>query len=93
MPWLLVVSPTPNLVANMMVRGPFPVNCVQLIPARHGDLQQFSESVEAAMSKADSLCRIPYAGVLADKVPDSILVAVCFSYHFVRHTSWTFLTV
>ncbi len=68
--WILVISTSPNLVANMIIRGPLPLNAVQLVPSHMegNDMNSFSDLMNAALLRSDSLNRIPFAGGLAQNV-------------------------
>ncbi len=64
-PWILVISDSPNYTANMVVRGPMPLNCVQLLP-RNMNLDEFSTGMTAAVSKADALTKIHFASTVSE---------------------------
>ena len=68
--WVLTISPDTMLMANIIVRGPFPLNAVQLIPNRlHGtELNEFADRRTASIARADSLGRINYIGSVQTKV-------------------------
>ena len=67
---MLTISPDTMLMANIIVRGPFPLNAVQLIPNRlHGtELNEFADRMTASIARADSLGRINYIGSVQIKV-------------------------
>jgi hypothetical protein len=68
--WVLAISPDTQLMANMIVRGPFALNAVQLIPNRlhANELADFADRMSASIAKADSLNRIFYVGTVQNRV-------------------------
>ncbi len=68
---MLVISDSPNFAANMVVRGPMPLNCVQLLP-RNMNLDDFSTGMTAAVSKADALPKIHFASTVAEALTGKV---------------------
>ena len=66
-PWILVVASSPNFAASMVVRGPLPLNIVQLLP-KVQPLDEFSTLLNAAVSKADELTKIHYPTTVAESL-------------------------
>ena len=48
------------LVPNLVLRGPFPLNGVQLVPSRmvEGDMKTFADMMNAALVRLDALSKI-----------------------------------
>ena len=65
-PWVLVIAESPALVANLVVRGPLPLNCLQLLPRANADIAEFGELMTSALAKADGLMTINYPGHVVD---------------------------
>lgn len=68
--WILCISPDTQLVAIIIVRGPFALNAVQLLPHRlHGsELADFAEKMTASIARADALNHINYASTVFNRV-------------------------
>ena len=64
-PFLLIISEQPNLSANLVTRGPFPLNVLHMVPGPF-DLQEFGESMTASIKQADGLTVPGYAGAVAE---------------------------
>ena len=68
-PWVLVMANSTNLVANLMVRGPFASNAV-LLSHKNVILEEFSGDLVSGLSKADGLMKVPYAGTVGEQLTD-----------------------
>ena len=68
--WVLVLSNVPYLVPNLVLRGPFPLNGVQLVPSRmvEGDMKTFADMMNAALVRFDALSKISYVSMVRIKV-------------------------
>ena len=68
--FVIVLSNLPYLVPNVVLRGPFPLNGVQLVPSRmvEGDMKTFADMMNAALVRFDALSKISYVSMVRIKV-------------------------
>ena len=70
-----MLSPSPLLAADLVVRGSFPVNVVHLVTAKksQAELKDYAGDVTAAVTKCDTLARINYVAFVAPRMADTFL--------------------
>ena len=72
-PWVLVISKSPKLSADLVVRGSFPINVVHLVNSKMSAaaLKEYSGDVTAAVSRCDGMARINYLGNVIPNLADT----------------------
>ena len=73
-PWVLVLSQKPNITANLITRGSFPVNIVHLVPTlpEASELHLFGTDMATALMKSDGLAVPNYVGALQPGMPSEL---------------------
>lgn len=71
-----MLSRSPKLAGDLVVRGSFPVNVVHLLTIKKSptELKDYSGEVTAAVTRSDGLARINYITYVAPKLPDTFYI-------------------